>query len=79
MTSSCLLSYSQGRMLDTRGLVIGELAVREKLLSRDQLEDIVAIQEKAKFSQPQSGTPGCPPRRGRRRRGAAPAGVQPPR
>jgi hypothetical protein len=39
-------------MLDTRGLVIGELAVREKLLSRDQLEDIIAIQERAKFSQP---------------------------
>ena len=39
-------------MLDTRGLVIGELAVREKLISRDQLEDIVALQEKAKFSQP---------------------------
>ena len=39
-------------MLDTRGLVIGELAVREKLLTRDQLEDIVALQEKARFSQP---------------------------
>lgn len=39
-------------MLDTRGLVIGELAVREKLLTRDQLDDIIAIQEKAKFGQP---------------------------
>jgi len=39
-------------MLDTRGLVIGELAVREKLISRDQLEDVVALQEKSKFSQP---------------------------
>ena len=39
-------------MLDTRGLVIGELAVREKLLTRDQLEDIIALQEKSKFSQP---------------------------
>jgi len=39
-------------MLDTRGLVIGELAVREKLITRDQLEDVVALQEKSKFSQP---------------------------
>ena len=39
-------------MLDTRGLVIGELAVREKLLTRDQLEEIVALQEKARFGQP---------------------------
>ncbi|HXX93446.1 MAG TPA: hypothetical protein VEN81_07415 [Planctomycetota bacterium] len=39
-------------MLDTRGLVIGELAVRENLLSREQLEDIVSLQEKTKFSQP---------------------------
>lgn len=39
-------------MLDTRGLVIGELAVREKLLTREQLDDVVALQEKAKFSQP---------------------------
>ncbi len=39
-------------MLDTRGLVIGELAVREKLISRDQLEDVVALQEKARFNQP---------------------------
>jgi hypothetical protein len=39
-------------MLDTRGLVIGELAVREKLISRDQLDDIVDVQEKSKYSQP---------------------------
>jgi hypothetical protein len=39
-------------MLDTRGLVIGELAVREQLLTREQLDDVVALQEKSKFSQP---------------------------
>ncbi len=39
-------------MLDTRGLVIGELAVRDRLISRDQLEDVVAIQQKGGFSQP---------------------------
>ena len=39
-------------MLDTRGLVLGELAVREKLITRDQLDDIIALQEKWKFSQP---------------------------
>jgi hypothetical protein len=39
-------------MLDTRGLVIGELAVRDRLISRDQLEDIVAVQAKAGFTQP---------------------------
>jgi hypothetical protein len=39
-------------MLDTRGLVIGELAVREKLLTREQLDDVVALQEKSKYSQP---------------------------
>lgn len=41
-----------GRMLDTRGLVIGELAVRDRLISRDQLEDVVAVQAKGGFSQP---------------------------
>jgi hypothetical protein len=41
-----------GRMLDTRGLVIGELAVRDRLISRDQLEDVVAVQQKGGFSQP---------------------------
>jgi DNA-directed RNA polymerase subunit RPC12/RpoP len=39
-------------MLDTRGLVIGELAVRDRLISRDQLEDVVAIQAKSNFNQP---------------------------
>ena len=39
-------------MLDTRGLVIGELAVRDHLISRDQLEDVVAVQQKGGFSQP---------------------------
>jgi hypothetical protein len=39
-------------MLDTRGLVIGELAVRDRLISRDQLEDVVAVQQKGGFSQP---------------------------
>jgi len=39
-------------MLDTRGLVIGELAVRDRLISRDQLEDVVAFQAKSNFNQP---------------------------
>src|SRR6185503_8288759 len=39
-------------MLDTRVLVIGELAVRDRLISRDQLEDVVAVQQKGGFSQP---------------------------
>ena len=39
-------------MLDTRGLVIGELAVRERILTRDQLEKVVALQEESRFSQP---------------------------
>jgi DNA-directed RNA polymerase subunit RPC12/RpoP len=39
-------------MLDTRGLVIGELAVRDRLISRDQLEDVVAVQQKGGFRQP---------------------------
>jgi hypothetical protein len=39
-------------MLDTRGLVIGELAVRDRLISRDQLEDVVQVQQKGGFNQP---------------------------
>ncbi|HVE41298.1 MAG TPA: zinc ribbon domain-containing protein [Planctomycetota bacterium] len=39
-------------MLDTRGLVIGELAVRDRLISRDQLDDVVSVQQKGGFSQP---------------------------
>lgn len=39
-------------MLDTRGLVIGELAVRDRLISREQLEDVVDVQQKGGFSQP---------------------------
>ena len=39
-------------MLDTRGLVLGELAVRDRLISREQLEDIVELQQKGGFSQP---------------------------
>src|SRR6185503_13747316 len=39
-------------MLDTRGLVIGELAVRDKLISRDQLADVVDVQQKGGFNQP---------------------------
>jgi hypothetical protein len=39
-------------MLDTRGLVIGELAVRDRLISRDQLEDVVEVQQKGGFSRP---------------------------
>src|SRR5581483_12473196 len=41
-----------GDMLDTRGLVIGELAVRDRLITREQLEDVVAVQSKGGFSQP---------------------------
>ena len=37
-------------MLDTRGLVIGELAVRDHLISRDQLQDVVAVQQKGGFT-----------------------------
>lgn len=40
------------RMLDTRGLVIGELAVRDRLISRDQLDSVVSEQAKSNFSQP---------------------------
>jgi len=32
--------------------VIGELAVRDRLISRDQLEDVVEVQQKGGFSQP---------------------------
>jgi hypothetical protein len=39
-------------MLDTRGLVIGELAVRDRLISRDQLDDVVEVQQKGGFNQP---------------------------
>ena len=39
-------------MLDTRGLVIGELAVRDHLISRDQLDDVVEVQQRGGFSQP---------------------------
>jgi len=39
-------------MLDTRGLVIGELAVRDKLISRDQLDGVVDVQQKGGFNQP---------------------------
>jgi len=39
-------------MLDTRGLVIGELAVRDRLITRDQLDDVVDLQQKSNFSQP---------------------------
>lgn len=39
-------------MLDTRGLVIGELAIREKLITREQLDRVVGIQENRGFSQP---------------------------
>src|SRR6185295_16743406 len=50
-SSRFLLRYNSG-MLDTRGLVIGELAVRDRLISRDQLEDVVEVQQKGGFSQP---------------------------
>lgn len=39
-------------MLDTRGLVIGELAIRHKFLTRPQLEEVVALQQKNGFTQP---------------------------
>ncbi len=39
-------------MLDTRGLVIGELAVREKLITREQLEHVISLQEHRGFAQP---------------------------
>ena len=39
-------------MLDTRGLVIGELAVRDHLISRDQLDDVVEVQQRGGFSRP---------------------------
>ena len=39
-------------MLDTRGLVIGELAVRDRLVSRDQLDEVVELQQKGGFRQP---------------------------
>jgi hypothetical protein len=39
-------------VLDTRGLVIGELAVRDRLISRDQLEDVVDVQQRGGFSRP---------------------------
>jgi len=39
-------------MLDTRGLVIGELAVRDRLITRDQLDEVVDLQQKSNFSQP---------------------------
>ncbi len=39
-------------MLDTRGLVIGELAVRQKFLSRAQLDEVVALQQRNGFTQP---------------------------
>ena len=32
--------------------MIGELAVRDRLISRDQLEDVVEVQQKGGFSQP---------------------------
>ena len=32
--------------------MIGELAVREKLLTRDPLEDVIALQQKSRFSKP---------------------------
>lgn len=39
-------------MLDTRGLVIGELAVREKLLTREQLDAVVGLQQGRGYAQP---------------------------
>ena len=39
-------------MLDTRGLVIGELAVRERLITREQLEYVIGLQERRGFAQP---------------------------
>lgn len=37
-------------MLDTRGLVFGEIAVREKLLTREQLDECLAYQEGVRFA-----------------------------
>ena len=39
-------------MLDTRGLVIGELSVREKILTREQLDALVSLQQGRGYSQP---------------------------
>lgn len=39
-------------MLDTRGLVIGELAVREKILMREQLDALVGLQQSRGYAQP---------------------------
>ena len=39
-------------MLDTRGLVIGELSVREKLITREQLDHVIALQDRRGYSQP---------------------------
>ncbi len=39
-------------MLDTRGLVIGELAVREKILTREQLDSLVSLQQGRGYAQP---------------------------
>jgi hypothetical protein len=37
-------------MLDTRGLVLGEIAVREKLLTREQLDECLAYQEGIRYA-----------------------------
>lgn len=39
-------------MLDTRGLVIGELAVRGRLITREQLDHVIGLQERRGFAQP---------------------------
>ena len=39
-------------MLDTRGLVIGELSVRENYLTREELEELVGLQQRNGFTQP---------------------------
>jgi hypothetical protein len=39
-------------VIDTRGLVIGELAVREKLITREQLDHVISLQERRGFRQP---------------------------
>ncbi len=39
-------------MLDTRGLVIGELAVREKLVTREQLDELLEAQEREGYTRP---------------------------
>ena len=46
--ATAIISY----MLDTRGLVIGELAVRENYLTREQLEELVGFQQSNGFTQP---------------------------